>query len=79
MIGIKFPLYFSEYPEGLITFPDVFLSSDNIGYSVVLTREQGRDKINYGMIVVSSRKPISLREGMHYGHAVECLLPISNL
>ena len=78
LTGVKTSVLFFEHPEGVVTFPDVFSSTDDIVYSVVLTKENDTDEhSSYGMIVVSCRDPLSLREGMHYGHAVECLLPIS--
>jgi hypothetical protein len=77
LIGLKISLLYFEHPEGFITFSDVFPVTDDITYSVVLTKESNKDDFAYGMILISSEKPLSLREGMHYGHAVECLLPIS--
>jgi hypothetical protein len=45
---------------------------------VVLTKDETSFKgISHGMILISSSEALSLGEGLHYGHAIEALLPIS--
>lgn len=69
----------SEYPQGLISYLDTFSDDDDVIYSIVLTKEEKfeEDDISQGMILISSREALKLREGLHYGHAIETLLPIS--
>lgn len=72
----------NKYPQGFITYPDIFSETDDVIYSVVLTKrapvvpEEG-DNISEGMILISSNKDLGMREGWYYGSAIETLLPIS--
>ena len=69
----------SEYRQSLISYPDAFSDDDDIVYSIVLTKEEKseEDDTSQGMILISSREALKLGEGLHYGHAIETLLPIS--
>lgn len=80
LLGLKSSLLRdNKYPKGFINYPDTFSNEDNIVYSVVLTKEKlgEDDDFSDGMILISSKKPMELKEGFYYAHAVETLLPIS--
>ena len=84
LLGLKTgPVLGAKYPEGFVSWPHTFSESDDVSYRLVLTKEQERagseaDKyLSHGMILISTKKDVELGEGLHYGHAIEALLPIT--
>lgn len=85
LVGLRtYPILDSQCPQGFISYPHTFLDTDDVAYSVVLIKEEEpvivpeEDQyFSLGMILISSKKALNPREGLHYVHAIETLLPIS--